>query len=254
MKLKIKILSGFIILAIMLLIAGSWSIYKLTEIGNTVENVLKENYESVNIASKMRHALEREDSAILMFLLGETNKADSIFSFADIQFMSQLNFAKKNITLSNEENIINNISVAYNDFVVSWQFIQSSSEIPKTNYYVKTLHKKFLEVTSSLDNLSLLNETAMYSTAVSIKDKATRAIVPGIVAIISALLFVLMFNYFINFFVVNPIKEFNLHLKRFINTRQQFDYLSPGKDELSELSESIRIVCSYVPPKSNSRL
>ena len=69
MGLRFKILLGFLILALMLFIAGVWSIYELNSIGSSVPKMLNENYQSIHAGKKMIESLEREDSAILMLLL-----------------------------------------------------------------------------------------------------------------------------------------------------------------------------------------
>ena len=71
MRLRLKILSGFLILAFMLSIAGIWSIYELQSIGTSVQQLLEDNYKSIDASKIMLEALEREDSGILLLLSGK---------------------------------------------------------------------------------------------------------------------------------------------------------------------------------------
>jgi len=66
MGLRTKILSEFLILTTMLLIARIWSIYELTRVGTSVQRLLDDNYKSINAANMMIEALERKDSAVLL--------------------------------------------------------------------------------------------------------------------------------------------------------------------------------------------
>ena len=72
MKLRMKILSGFLILVVMLAVAGIFSIYELMSIRSSVQSLLDDNYESVVAARKMIEALERQDmelaGSIIMLL------------------------------------------------------------------------------------------------------------------------------------------------------------------------------------------
>ena len=61
MGLRTKILSGFLILTMMLVVAGIWSIYELTRVGTSVQRLLDDNYKSINAGKMMIEALERED-------------------------------------------------------------------------------------------------------------------------------------------------------------------------------------------------
>ncbi|MBS3731428.1 MAG: hypothetical protein KGY42_00860 [Desulfobacterales bacterium] len=62
---------GFLTLAIMLAVAGAFSIYRLKTIGSPVQSLLDDNYRSINAAKKMTTSLEREDSGILLLLSGK---------------------------------------------------------------------------------------------------------------------------------------------------------------------------------------
>ncbi len=57
--LRAKILSGFLILAMMLFVAGIWSIDELTRVGTSVQKLLVENCKSINAGNMIIEALER---------------------------------------------------------------------------------------------------------------------------------------------------------------------------------------------------
>ncbi|HID39918.1 MAG TPA: PAS domain-containing sensor histidine kinase, partial [Calditrichaeota bacterium] len=97
MGLRGKILSGFIILSLMLLIAGMWSINELKSIGSSVQSILDENYQSIYAAKLMKEALEREDSAVLLLMLGKWEEGRHILRAADSLFVKNHSFAQKNI-------------------------------------------------------------------------------------------------------------------------------------------------------------
>ena len=96
MKIRVKILSGFLVLALMLLIAGIWSIYELKFLGSSLPEILDDNYQSINASKVMMEALEREDSAILLLLLGKWEEGRNILNSADSLFNDKLLFAEKN--------------------------------------------------------------------------------------------------------------------------------------------------------------
>lgn len=69
-SLKIKIVLSLSLLILMLMAAGVMSILDFKKIGNSVDTVLKNNYQSIESAKKMLDAVEREDSGILLWLIG----------------------------------------------------------------------------------------------------------------------------------------------------------------------------------------
>jgi len=103
MGLRLKILSGFLILSTMLVIAGLWSMNELNSVGSTVQKILDENYQSIHAAKIMKEAVEREDSGILLLLLGKWKEGRTIINSADSLFMSKLAFVIQNITIKDEK-------------------------------------------------------------------------------------------------------------------------------------------------------
>ncbi len=116
MKLRLKILSGFSILAIILLISAGWSISELGKMGHSVQKILDENYRSINAAKEMIEALEREDSAILTLLLGIKEEGKNILFKADSVFNRNLLIAENNITVSGEAEIVTRIKSTYSEY------------------------------------------------------------------------------------------------------------------------------------------
>ena len=113
MGIRFKILFGFLTLVIMLFIAGVWSIYELNSIGSFIPKMLDENYQSIHAAKKMIEALEREDSAVLLLLLGKADKGRSLLLTADSLFNENYKLAYMNITIPGEQNHLKTIMSRY---------------------------------------------------------------------------------------------------------------------------------------------
>ena len=84
----------------------------------------------------------------------------------------------------------------------------------------------------------------MYLTASSLRNRANRAVMPGIVAIVSSLVFVLIFDYFINYFVIKPINILAQEAKNSIRTREPLKIDIETKDELRDLASAIQELAS----------
>jgi len=52
-----------------------------------------------------------------------------------------------------------------------------------------------------------VNQTSLHNNASDLREKSKRALMPGIVAILSALIFTVLLNFFIARYFVNPITE-----------------------------------------------
>jgi methyl-accepting chemotaxis protein len=254
MGLRIKILSGFLILVLMLAIAGIMSVYELNSIGSSVQQILDENYRSISLSKKMIEDVEREDSGILLLLLGKWGEGRKIINSADSSFKVTLEIAYGNITIEGERERLDLIKEKYAEYKNLWEkpIVDTDKEGNLTWYFSK-IHTAFGEVKKALDALILLNDGTMYNTASKIKDSSTRAIMPGIVAIVASLVFTGILIYFVNYYMVAPIINITDKVKMFIQNNLPFKIEIETKDEIFELANSIRKMSEYITSRENSQ-
>lgn len=247
MGLRMKILLGFIILAVMLFVAGIVSVYEFSLIGTSVQNLLDDNYKSINAAKMMTEALEREDSAILLLLLGKWQQGRSIMQSADSLFEDGFQIAYTNLTIPGEEAQLDSIRANYTVFKNLWiRPIVGTNKQGDLDWYFENVHSAFLNVKSSVDSLLALNDKIMYKTASNLQNRANRAIMPGIVAIVAALVFSFLFSYFVNYYMVSPIVRITKGIRRFLENRIPFNITVETNDELFDLASAITTLCSRV--------
>jgi len=247
MGIRVKILSGFLILSLMLLIAGSWSIYELKSIGSSVQRILDENYQSIRAAKVMKEALEREDSAVLLLMLGHWEEGRRLLSSADSLFTQKINFAFENISIEGEHEHLDEISSRYTVYKSKWERpIVDTYKEGNMDWYFKEMHNSFLHVKESINELITLNDSTMYLTASKLENRSSRAIMPGIIALISALVFTFLFNYLVNYYYVTPIITITDRVNKFINKRTPFNVTIETDDEIAELADAIDHLCQSV--------
>ena len=240
MKLKGKILSGFFILAAMLFIAGVWSIYQLRSIGISVQQLLDDNYRSINAADVMIEALEREDSGVLLLLMGKEEEGGKIIKEADSAFEKGFQTAKNNLTIPGEGDFVERIEKKYQIYKKEWSTpISRTKQEGDLNWYFTGIYQTFLEVKTSVNELKALNEKVLYETASDLKNRANRAVMPGTVAIISALVFSLIFSYLVNHFMVKPIIKITKGIQGVIKSKAPFNIEVETKDEINDLASAI---------------
>ncbi len=252
MNLRYKILSGFIILTLMLTIAGVWSIYHFHFIGNRVNKIMEGEYKSINSSINMLHALEREDSAILLSLLGNLYESSAMLQTADSSFAGGLNQARIAINSDNNKKILAEIESNYAVYRTEWQNLGNSKppEDLLKGYFANS-HSKFLTTKQSIEKLLMENENELYSTASNLKDLANRATMPGIIAIIAALVFTIMFSYFVHYYFISPIIKIINAVKQNKKSGIPINIESNSNDEIAELIDSINYLGLQVKNSSN---
>lgn len=247
MSLRNKILSGFLILVLMLAIAGAWSIYHFQFIGNRVNNIMEKEYKTINSSITMLHALEREDSAILLSLLGNLQESSAILVTADNSFMTGLAQAKESVIDGEQNDLVTEIEKNYTSYKNVWKDLNvttSSDELLES--YFNDAHVKFLMVNDSIEKLLFASENALYNTATSLKDLANRATMPGIIAIIAALVFTIMFSYFVFIYFISPINKINTAVKNYKKSGGDINIKINSNDEIGELAESVNYLSKQI--------
>lgn len=241
MGIRKKVLFGFLILATMLFLAGAWSIYELKTVGSSVQRLLDDNYKSINAANSMTEALEREDSAVLLLLSGHWKHGREIIESGDRSFREAFRIAENNLTIPGEKSYIAEIHKAYGVYKNLWlRPIVGTTREKNLDWYFQEAHASFLNVKLAVNRLRASNAQVMYQTATQLEDKAHRAVVPGVVAIVSALVFTIMFNYFINRYMVSPIIHMTKSVQGFLKNNEPFRLGVETKDELQRLAEAIQ--------------
>jgi len=234
-------LSGFATLTLMLFIAGVWSIYELRSVGSSVQKMLDDNYKSINAAKMMIEALERQDSAVLLLLLGKWEEGRSIIRSGDEVFLKGFGIAKNNVTIHGEQEHVDAIEAKYKIYKDLWSRpIAGNKREADLNWYFEETHRAFSNVKAEVTELMELNDRNMYQTASDLKGRSHRASMPGLVAILAALLFTLIFNYFVNLYVVSPIIKITKGIRTFVETRKPVNIEVETKDELADLVSSIQ--------------
>ena len=251
MKLRMKIMSGFLILAVMLAVAGIFSIYELTSIRSSVQSLLDDNYKSIVAARKMIEALEREDSGLLLLISGERQEGQQMIEKSDRAFQSALDTAKNNLTIPNEIDFVEKIDLKYKSYKTAWtNAVVGAPGDYDMRWYFEHAHTAFQSSKTAVDDLMALNDATMYGTASNLKNRMRRIIMPGIVAIVSALVFALIFNFFINHYFVNPLISITKEVQKILKTGKPSNIEIETNDELRDLASAVNnLSCQVQKPK-----
>jgi len=241
MGIRLKIFAGFMILAIMLLIAGFISIHEFMNIGNYVQKLLDDNYRSIEASRTMVEALEREDSGILLLLMGNWNEGRKILEEGDDLFNKGFSYAENNLTIPGEHKFVERIRQDYNIYKKTWERpIVGTNKEGNFEWYYNKSHQMFLQVKESVKQLMEINQETMYETGSDLKNRSQRAVMPGIVAIVAAVVFTVLFTYFINYYIARPIVKLTRGIEEYKNTGEIFKFTSETSDEIGRLTNAIK--------------
>ncbi len=253
-SLKIKILISLALLILMLAIAGIMSIVEFKSIGNSVNQVLENNYQSIELAKSMLDAIEREDSGILLWMLGDTQIGRETIVESNSSFQQSFEKTTKNITEENEEKYIDAIKEHYEKYHASiLEIINHASSLNENKLrYDRQATPSFLEIKKAINDLMVLNQDQMYKQSSVVKEKSRRAMMPAIVSIMAAIVFAILLNFFISVYFINPLKQLINEIKGFYPEQLRLHTRINSKDEIKTLQEEINNLIYRLLRKRNN--
>ena len=112
-----KILIGYGASLVLVVLVLAWAMFMMLRLGQASESILRENYRSIQAAEHMNDAIERQDSIVLLYLLGYQERGLKEFREHETSFLQWLGRARDNITVSGEKEIIDSIEQNYTRFL-----------------------------------------------------------------------------------------------------------------------------------------
>jgi two-component system, NtrC family, sensor histidine kinase KinB len=169
MKLRSKLLVGYLGFVLALGVLGAWSAQTLRNMSSVAGRIIAENYDSVAAAETMKESLERLDSAALFELIGQHERAIAQATEHRARFNAALEKAQGNITEVGEADVIVAIRRGRDDYFQRFdEFLRASGD--RSAEYFQVLEPRFGAVKIDCDRLLHLNQEAMRRKA----DEASR--------------------------------------------------------------------------------
>ncbi len=164
LKGKISIL--FLSLVILTAIVGITASINLFNLSRAIDSLMIANYKSINAAAKMTEALERLDSGVLIYISIDTDKGKELFANNNEEFLKWYNIGANNLTETGENGLTDSIKESYSNYVklfLDLQEIHSQQGTVEANaFYNKQMMPNFISTKAELEQLSIINEKAMF--------------------------------------------------------------------------------------------
>jgi len=242
MKLKYKITAGFFIIAIMLFIAGAWSVIQVKVTGENLRETFDENLSMIYEIGKLNRALEIEQKAFMLFLLNKRNESKKLLVRSDSIFKSTFSLLEKNATQKKEKEIILDIKKKYKTAKELTELLLATNPEESNEVYFLKLKEIVKNTDKAVDDFQKYYENRLAELTEKIDATENRTITPGLVAMSAAIVFALLFSFFVNHYVVAPIVTITKKINDFTERGVPYDYSPEAEDELYDLSESVRIL------------
>jgi NtrC-family two-component system sensor histidine kinase KinB len=240
-----KILLGYGASLLLIIVVLSWAVFMILRLGRASESILRENYRSIQAAENMIDAVERQDSATLLILLGYEQQGASEFRENETLFLQWWGRAKDNITIPGEKEIVDTLGKWYASYLVeisNLQLLYRSDRTKAANSYHEVILPLFRSIRDTCIKLRDLNHETMYATS----NRANKISVQAVFSIsaigAASVILVIVFSLFLSHLISRPVtalKEAALQV-----ALGNYDVQVPvrGSDELTLLATQFNLM------------
>jgi len=205
--LKSKISLVYIGLVVLIAIVAASAVINLHALETSVNLLMTDNYISIDAASNMMEAIDKQDIALLNFIYQDKQRGIELFSEANVSFLKWFDAESKNITETGEKEIVDKINSSYKKYTGDFSKLQDINNRLGQNealkYYNLSLTSDFNKTKDELKSLRLLNEEAMFSS----KDEASKSARNYILFIILLSLVAVVGGYIVSMLFTNRLLD-----------------------------------------------
>lgn len=237
--LRKKILVGYGMVLALVIVVFVWAFIHLLGLGQASEAILSENYKSILAAENMIDAIERQDSAILLVMLGYGDEGLRQFRENESQFLQWLGRAKDNITIEGEDKIVSTIDTGYSSYLVNFSELRLlyQAEPQKASvFYHETVLPSFKSVRDECVRLRELNQAIMFKASDRARYIARRAIWSMLIIAMAAVGIGLGFSLLLSNLLVRPLRQMVEATQRIAEGSYDVEISTGSSDELGRLA------------------
>ncbi len=239
MTLKKKLLLAQLPLIVALLLIGIISAVTTHKIGETSQIILKDNFRSVLAVEKMKEALERIDSAVLLIIIEDHRKdgEDIIDEYLNT-FEHELKIQLNNITEKGEKEateLLNSLWYEYKTRLTVFRKSQYSNTMKRI--YFNEISPLFKKTKSTADRILVMNQDAIVQKSDQVR-KVSRQTNFFLLASVIILAFLgITVSFFLTGHLVRPIGILSDVTRRIEEGDTEARANIAGSDEIARLGE-----------------
>ena len=239
--LKNKIRLVYLCLIFTIAIIGVVSVNNFSNLNNSIDNLLTNNYKSINATNNMIHAIENQNSSLFYYINSQKQQGiDEFYKNKDV-FDKYYKIQENNPTEKGENELTGKVNINYSKFLMLFSQLQEVRNLngvnSSINYYNQSILPIINKITLDLDNLSKINEDAMYRNRDLLSNRAhTYKYLILIISLVAVIGGILLSTYFINRFL-SPIYELTETIKSVREGSLRKEAIVNSDDEIGNLAQ-----------------
>ena len=241
-----KLSLGFGGLLVIILVIGFQSIVLLTELGGSIDVILRENYRSVVACQEMKEALERIDSGILFVLLGYEQKGLGLLTQNETAFRTALKVELNNITLPGEGDKAERLRQLFEQYTVALGDATNpglAQDLRRETYFSRLL-PLFEQIKATADDVLHMNQQNMSDANQHAREAAAAARWRMVVLLMIGVAVAVGFILLAGKWIIYPLARLTASANEIKSGNLDLVVKADSKDEIGALSEAFNAMAA----------
>ncbi len=241
-----KLSLGFGALLAIIVLIGLQSVVLLTELGGSIDVILRENYLSVIACQDMKEALERMDSGVLFMLLGYEQEGSDLISKNEMAFEKALEVELHNITIPGEGEKADHLQELFRKYrrtLTATKDPHVALEAKRQTYFAQLL-PLFEQIKSVADEILQMNQKNMSDANDQARQTAAAARQRMIMLLLVGALVAVGFMFVTGKWILRPIARLIASAKQIESGNLDLVVQTDSRDEIGRLSEAFNAMAA----------
>jgi signal transduction histidine kinase len=203
---KQRIFLGLAPLFVLFVAMGAYAISLFSKLGNSIDVILRENFQSVLAGQQMKETAERMDSALFFSLVGEEERARKMYAENLPGFEKALDLEMHNITLPHEQDYATKVRELHEHYTKRAETFWNTSDIAeRRKMYFSEMLPSFTAVKDTAQQIIQINQDNMVDADQRARKVSTESTRYMIIAVIAGLAGAFYFAWRLQRSILEPI-------------------------------------------------
>jgi len=237
-SLRTKLTLGFGSLLLIVAGIGIMIQAQLSQLGEAIDVILKENYRSVVACQNMKEALERIDSGFLITMAGNKEYGDSLIE-ANLQVFAQaFSVEKNNVTLPGEQQSVDELFISAENYFSALLVArdQQLSAKQREIHYFTTINPLFANTKELAQEILVLNQSNMSKSNDLAREQAASVKTRVKISILICGIIAIFFSFLTQTWVLRPIRRLIDSVREVGKGNLDLVLHSESSDEIGQLA------------------